>query len=84
MRDPLPQQRQRRSALSPPPSLPALSKNATTNCILPTVVYRKSCSMIAWRLGAASVMPADLSCLATIDLGTLAYAILKLSIDVKI
>ena len=40
--------------------------------------------MIAVQLGAAGVMPVDLSCLATIDLGTLAYAVLKLSIDVKV
>lgn len=40
--------------------------------------------MIAVQLGSASVMAVGLSCLATIDLGTLAYAVLKLSIDVKV
>ena len=40
--------------------------------------------MIAVQLGSASVMAVDLSCLAAIDLGTLAYAVLKLSIDVKV
>ena len=50
----------RRVTLPPPLPKKLLSKNATTNCILPTVVYRRSCSMIAVRLGAASVMPVDL------------------------
>ena len=40
--------------------------------------------MIAVQLGAASAMRVDLSCLANIDLGTLAYAVLTLSIDVKV
>ena len=40
--------------------------------------------MIAVQLGVVDGVLVDLSCLATIDLGTLAYAILKLSIDVKV
>ena len=67
-----------------PPFPKAGQQKSNHNYSLPTVVYRRGCSMIAVQLGSASVMPVDLSCLAAIDLGTLADAVLKLFIDVKV
>ena len=40
--------------------------------------------MIAVRLGVVDGVLVGLSCLAAIDLGTLAYAVLKLPINVKV